>query len=385
MDTTRAPRENRSTRPLRIFHLIKSLGRGGAEMLLVEGIGAVDSPRVTFGVGYFLPWKDTLVAPLRARGAEVICFDVHREAALLLRVPAVARFIRRWHADVLHCHLPLAGVVGRLAGRLAHVPVVYTEHNVMERYHPWTRRLNLATWRLQDHAVAVSGEVADSIRRHAPASVPVTTIRNGVPVASFAPEPAAKARIRASVGIPEDAPVVGTVAVFRTQKRLDLWLDTAARVAGTMPAARFLLVGDGPLRVALEAKAVSLGLGDAVHFVGLQTDVRAYLAAMDVYLLSSDFEGLPLGLLEAMAAERPAVATMVGGIPEVVVDGETGSLVRPRDVEGLAAATTAMLADGERRRRMGRAARARAEQRYSIGEMNAELERLWSAVRCKAS
>jgi glycosyltransferase involved in cell wall biosynthesis len=354
-------------------------------MLLVEGIGAVDSPRVTFGVGYFLPWKDALVAPLRARGADVVCFEAGGEAALMVRVLAVARFLRRWRPDVLHCHLPLAGVVGRLAGRLARVPVVYTEHNVMERYRPWTRRLNVATWRLQDHAVAVSGEVADSIRRHAPASVPVTTIPNGVPVAAFAPDPTARARTRATLGVPADAPVAGTVAVFRVQKRLDLWLEAAARIARALPAARFLLIGDGPLRAELEARAAALGLGDAVHFVGLQTDVRAYLAAMDVYLLSSDFEGLPLGLLEAMAAERPAVATMVGGVPEVVVDGRTGTLVRPRDVDGLADATTALLAEPELRRRMGLAARARADRHYSIDEMTAGLERLWFSVSRQAS
>jgi glycosyltransferase involved in cell wall biosynthesis len=365
---------------LRVFHLIKSLGRGGAETLLMQGIGAVHSPRVTFGVGYFLPWKDALAAPLRARGAEVVCFEAGSELALLLRALDVARFLRRWRPDVLHCHLPLAGVVGRLAGRLARVPVVYTEHNVMERYRPWTRRLNVATWRLQAHAIAVSREVADSIRRHAPASVPVTTIPNGIPVAAFAPDPPVGSRMRATLGIPDGVPVVGTVAVFRIQKRLDLWLEAAARVARTDPTARFLLVGDGPLRAELEARAASLGLAGAVHFVGLQTDVRAYLAAMDVYLLSSDFEGLPLGLLEAMAAERPVVATAVGGVPEAVVDDQTGTLVPPRDVERLAEATSALLADRDRRRRMGRAARARAERCYGIGAMTVELERLWRSV-----
>lgn len=370
----------RPSRPLRVVHLIKSLGLGGAETLLAQGLLAVDPARVTSAVGYFLPWKDAMVAPLRASGAEVVCFEAHATAELLTRMVEVARFLRTWGADVLHCHLPLAGVVGRAAGRVAGVPVLYTEHNVMERYHPWTRRMNVATWRLQRHAVAVSGEVADSIRRHAPASVPVTIVPNGVPVAAFAPTATSRTRVRRALDIPDDAPVVGTVAVLRSQKRLDRWLDAAAAIIRTVPGTHFVVVGDGPLRRSLEERARALGLLASVRFVGLQTDVASYYAAMDVYLMSSDFEGLPLALLEAMAAERPAVAPRVGGIPEAIVDGRTGILVQPGDVAGLATATAALLADAGRRRSMGRAARARVEQHHGIGRMMRELERLWLAV-----
>ncbi|HEX2164341.1 MAG TPA: glycosyltransferase, partial [Thermoanaerobaculia bacterium] len=166
---------------MHVLHLIKGLGLGGAENLLVEAARHA-GPEVRYSFAYFLPWKDALVAPLRAAGAEVTCFPAKGAAGLLARVPALARHLRRRRVDLLHAHLPLAGVAGRLAGRLAGVPVVYTEHNLMQRYHPLTRAANLATWRLQRQAVAVSAEVAASIAARAGAAVPVAVVANGVPV-----------------------------------------------------------------------------------------------------------------------------------------------------------------------------------------------------------
>lgn len=366
--------------PLRVFHLIKGLGRGGAEGLL---LGCGERPpdgAVTYGAGYFLPWKDALAEPLRDRGVEVVRFTARGGPGMLARVPRIASFLRRWRADLLHCHLPLAGVVGRLAGKLAGVPVVYTEHNLMERYHPWTRRANLWTWRLQARVVAVSAEVAASIDRHAGARVPVRVVRNGVPVEDLRRAPEAGAEVRRRLGIPQDAPLVGQVAIFRRQKRLDLWLETAREILRARPETRFVLVGDGPLRPEVEARAGALGLADAVSFAGLQDDVRPFLSAMDLLLVTSEFEGLPLVLLEAMALELPVVATAVGGIPEVVRDGETGRLVpfgRPAEA---AAATLEVLADPAVRHAMGRAARRRVAEEFDTRRMMEQLETLYREV-----
>lgn len=366
--------------PLRVFHLIKGLGRGGAEGLLLGCGGGGPGGAVTYGAGYFLPWKDALEVPLREAGVEVVRFTARGAPGMLARVPAIAAFLREWRADLLHCHLPLAGVAGRLAGRRAGVPVVYTEHNLMERYHPWTRRANLWTWGLQQRVVAVSEEVAGSIARHAGSRVPVRVVRNGVPVAHLRRDPEAGAAVRRSLGIPGHAPVVGQVAVFRRQKRLDLWLEAAREVLRHRPETRFLLVGDGPLREETEAQARELGLGDAVSFPGLQDDVRPFLSAMDLLLITSEFEGLPLVLLEAMALELPVVSSPVGGIPEVVRDGETGRLVpfgRPSEA---AAATLEILASSSERATLGRAGRHRVAEEFDTDRMLGELEALYREV-----
>jgi glycosyltransferase involved in cell wall biosynthesis len=365
-----------SRRPaaLRVGHLIKGLGRGGAERLLVQ-LARAHGPGIELAVGYFLPWKDALVGELEAAGCQVTCFDARSPAGMVARFPAVAAWLRDDGVDLVHAHLPLAGVVARLAGRRAGVPVVYTEHNLLERYHPLTRRANLATWRLQRAVVAVSEGVAGSIARHAPPGVPVRVVRNGIEIP--ADDDDAGRAARAALGIAPDAPVVGTVAVFRRQKRLDLWLEIARRIAERQPAARFLLVGEGPLRAATEVLAARLGLGGRALFAGQREDVRPYLAALDVYLMSSEFEGLPLALLEAMAAGRAVVATAVGGVPEAIADGESGVVRAFGDVAGLAAAAAGLLADPARRAALGAAARRRVAERFGIRRMAGELEAIY--------
>lgn len=365
----------------RVFHLIKGLGRGGAECLLPQTIRWGE--RYRYSVGYFLPSKDALVAELDSLGVPVTCFEARSNTALLLRVGAVARWLHRGRADLLHIHLPLAGVVGRLAARQRGVPVVYTEHNLQDRYHPWTRLANQWTWNLQRQVVAVSREVADSIESHLGTAVPVQVVHNGIEVGPLPRPSRMGSPVRHALAIPDDAPVVGTVAVFRDQKRLDLWLEAAARLHGD-PApehpAHFLLVGDGPLRASLEDRVRNLGLGGRVHLPGLQEDVRPYLAAMDVFLMSSRYEGLPLALLEAQAAGLPVVATAVGGVPEVIRDGRTGILVPFGEVGALVAALERLLGDPGFRRAMGDRGRRRVESEFSVHRMVRELEAIYDHV-----
>ena len=256
-----------------------------------------------------------------------------------------------------------------------------TEHNVLERYHPLTRLLTLSTWSMQDHVIACSDEVASSIARHVPSSrVPVTAVRNGVDVDRFVVDHRQREQVRARVGIDAAAPVVGTVAVLRAQKALDRWLRVAQAVSVRVPAARFVIVGDGPLRGELEALSSSLGLTDRVSFVGLQSDPVPWLAAMDVWLSTSAFEGLPLALLEALAAERAVVATAVGGVPEVIVDGRNGRLLRAEDEAGLVDAVSAFCVDGDAARRAGVAGRAVVEKQFGIRQMQERLLAVYRTV-----
>lgn len=343
-------------------------------MLLPETLRFADRERFTYGYGYFLPWKDAMVGSLEAQGVEVTCFPARNNAAVLASVRKVAAHLKRWEADLLHCHMPLAGAVGRLAGKLAGVPVVYTEHNKMERFHPLTRWLNLATWTLQERVIAVSADVASSIQAFANPKTPVDVVLNGVNVDHFTRSSADPAAVRERWQIPPDAPVVGTVAVFRLQKALPDWLEAARRIRERHPDVHFLLVGDGPQRAELLDLVPSLGLQGAVHFAGLQEEVRPYLAAMDVYMMSSIFEGLPVALLEAMSMECAVVCTAVGGIPEVVRHGHNGFLVERGQPEALARITAELLASPERLQRCGMAARRTIQEGFSMQRMTRELE-----------
>jgi glycosyltransferase involved in cell wall biosynthesis len=368
------------SRPVRVFHLIKSLGRGGAEQLLSEGLRVADRAQFDFRFGYFLPWKDAMVPALERQGADVTCFGAPNNLRIMLQAGRIATALRRQRIDVLHCHLPVAGAVGRIAGRLAGVPVVYSEHNKQERYHRWTRMLSTRTWRWQSRVIAVSSDVADSIHANIGSDVRVDIVRNGVDVGHFSRAETCPGVVRRQLGIPSEAPVVGLVAVFRTQKRLQDWLEAARLLRVRHPDVRFLMVGDGPLRGEVAAAIAAGGLADAVHLPGLQEDVRPYLAAMDIYMISSLFEGLPVALLEAMAMECGVVATEVGGIPEAIHSGENGVLVPPLQPAALAAAASDLLANRSLLARYGRAARATVEAEFSMRRMARQLERIYMEV-----
>ena len=363
---------------IKVFHLIKSLGRGGAEVLLVENLRNADRSRFVFRYGHFMPTKQAMVQELANQDVEVVCFGGQSALSICLRTISVVRYLRHWHPNALHCHLPLAGIVGRIAGKLCGIPVIYTEHNRMERYHPLTRKLNILTWGWQKHVIAVSEEVALSIRKHTDRNVPVTVVRNGVDTLWFDRNQSENGHILGELGIPLGSPIVGTVAVFRPQKALDQWLEAARLILDEHPMTHFIIVGDGPLREELVLRCEALGLREAVHFTGLQDDVRPYLAAMNVFMVSSLFEGLPVALLEAMSMRCAIVATGVGGIPEVIRSGWNGSIVQPGNPQELYEHASRLLGDPREAARFGSMARETVERRFQIKRMTEELESIYA-------
>lgn len=366
--------------PTHVMHVIKGLGRGGAEMLLAHASRYVDRRRYRLSFAYFLEHKDALVDSLKASGAPVTLLPAKSSLGVVTSAARLARVARDQSVDLIHAHLPISAVAARLAGRRTGLPVVYTEHNLHERHHVLSRWANRATWRLQRHVVAVSEAVEESILRGLGRAVPVSVVRNAVPVEDLARRPDAGLRFREQLGIDVDLPVVGQIAVFRPEKRLDRWLEAAVELRQRVPECHFVLVGDGPERPALEAHAAARSLGSALHFAGLREDVRAALSAFDVLMISSRFEGLPLVLLEAMAASTPVVATAVGGVPEVVIDGETGLLLEDADAAALAGAVAGLLTDPERRHRLARAAAAHVTDHFSAEAAQRQLEKLYDEV-----
>ncbi|MEJ1237905.1 glycosyltransferase [Chryseolinea sp. T2] len=366
---------------LRILHVIKSLGRGGAETLLVETLKQHDKQLFEFHYVYFLPWKNQLVKDLEAEGVRVTCLNANNNIALLARTQKLAGYLRDNKIDLMHAHLPWAGVVARIASKWTKIPLVYSEHNKQERYHLLTRLMNLSTVGLTTKIVAVSEDVAQSIIRHKPsAAKKVITLRNGVNVNHFSRKLVDRTSVKRGLAIPEDDFVIGTVAVFRTQKRLDVWLDIASKLAAAHSNIHFLIVGDGPLKEMLQERINALGLKQRVHLPGLQSDVRPYLAAMDLYLMSSQFEGLPIALLEAMAMECPVVATNAGGIGEVVRNEIDGLLTSVDEPELLFELSKRVLADAALRKRLSVASRDRIVDRFTMREMVAQLEDLYTGL-----
>jgi glycosyltransferase involved in cell wall biosynthesis len=366
---------------LKVLHIIKSLGRGGAETLLPETLKLHDQSRFEFHYIFFLPWKDQMVNAIETNGGVVRCVPASNNASILLQVHRVQRYIRENHIQLVHCHLPWAGILARLVGRRISIPVIYTEHNKQERYHIGTRVLNLLTMGLLRTVIAVSADVAESIYRHKPGlKVPIKIILNGVNIEHFDKQRFDSRLIREKFNIPTEAPVVGTIAVFRFQKRLDLWIELAAKILQQHDNAHFIIVGDGPLKNELMKKREALGLQHRVHMPGLETEVRPYLAAFDIFMMCSVFEGLPIALLEAMAMECPVISTDAGGIGEVVRHGVEGLICAVEQPEKLVEHAHHLLKEPEISVRYGIQARKRVVEEFSMLKMVHELEGVYREV-----
>jgi glycosyltransferase involved in cell wall biosynthesis len=362
----------------RILLLIKGLGRGGAEQLLASAVSYHDRDRFEYEVAYVLPWKDALVAELRKADLPVHCLDGAKGAGWVRRL---RRLIDQRAIDLIHSHSPTVAVAARVIAppRVRHV---YTEHGLWEHYHPLTGWANALTFARSDHVFAVSDHVRDSIsyprtlrRLHMP---PVERLYHGI-------DPTAVARwldvdgMRAELSIERDAPVVGTVANFKSHKRLDRMLDVADLVRRRLPKVRFVMVGTGQLEDEIRRSAHARDLDRTVVFTGFRDDAPRLVSGFDVFAMSSEFEGLSVAVIEALALGIPAVVTAVGGMPEVVNDGEQGYVVPPGDTSMLAERLVTLLQDRPLRRRMGEAGRARAAQfdiRHAVRRMEEVYEEL---------
>ena len=368
---------------IRVLHVIKALGRGGAEVLLREGYSIADPDRVHLEFATLRDHPNDLLPDLRSAGASVHELGCRTDAGLPIAAAKLCRLIRNRRIDLLHAHLPLAGAVSRIAGRITRVPVVYTEHNMPERYNAISALANRWTWRWQDRVIAISRDVRQSVLECYGNGVEVEMVFNGVNTAHF--DPSVLAGKDARVGdIPSGSIVIGTVAVFSDtpQKRLDLWIAAVSSLMAQNPAIHALLVGYGSLRSKLEQLAAATGFGPRFHFVGQQADVRPYLAQMDVFLMSSAYEGFGIAPVEAMAMKIPVVATEVSGVREVVSNGHTGILV-PFDhevVEGLAQALSMLIGNEESRETLGCQARQYVQENLSLARMQERLEEVYASV-----
>lgn len=289
--------------------------------------------------------------------------------------------VRRVSPDLLHTHLGYADLLGGLAARSLGIPAVSTLH-VMEwkgsfRDDTKTRLMALARRRCAGRVIAVS-EAARRSYLEMGWDTPerVVTVHNGI---AGERRSGGGAAIREELGIAADETVVAMVSVLRPGKGHDVAAQAIGALRGRFPGLKLLVLGDGPER---EAVLESLRpAGDAVLAPGFRPDVLAVLDAVDVLIHPSRVDALPTALIEAMAAEVPVIASDVGGIPEIVVEGETGILLEaPFGAEALAEALAGLLEDPDRRARMGAAGRERFEQEFALGPWMDRLEPVYDAA-----
>ncbi|HEX5387004.1 MAG TPA: glycosyltransferase family 4 protein [Gemmatimonadales bacterium] len=362
-----------------VIHYVDSDTFGGSEQSLLHLIAGLDRARWRpLLLLHPAPGLARLVDGARAAGVPVRTVPRVTDRDVLTRMPALLAAVGTGGPAVLHAHLnwPLAGKFGLLAATLRRIPAVATAQLFVESL---VNRNVRAQFRVVSAGVrrylAVSRHVA--ARLGAAFGVPdrkLSVVYNGIDPAPFerAADPALRARI---TGNPL-RPLVFTAARLTPQKGLDVLLDAAVRV----PGAVFAIAGEGPERAALEARAAALGLTDRVRFLGARSDVADLLVSSDLFVLPSRFEGLPLSVLEAMAAGKAVVASRIGGTDEAVADGISGTLVPPGDPAALAVAVCALLGDPARAGRMGDAGRAAVHERFTAREMARAVAAVYDEV-----
>ena len=365
--------------PLRVLWVIKGLGPGGAENLLVAAARAHDPSVVTLECAYVLPWKDHLAEQLQQAGVVVHCVSHERDDR---RWPLrLRRLIRDGGYDIVHVHSPLPGSVARLSIRgmrkADRPPVVCTEHNLWRTHHLLSRFANRMTGRRDAAIITVTDEVRLSMR-----GVMVDkaeTLIHGIDVASVAAHRGDRAASRAELGVGADELVVGTVANFRPQKDYPNLLGALRLLVDRGVAVRFVAVGQGPQEARMRARAEELGVANSIIFTGFRADATRVMAAADVFTLASKWEGLPVALMEALALGLPIVATDVGGVGETLRHEVDALLVKPNDTHSLADALQRVLADPALRSKLAAASLKRAAA-FDVARAVRRIEEIYAQV-----
>jgi glycosyltransferase involved in cell wall biosynthesis len=363
---------------IRVLEILASLRRAGAERMAVSLACRLDPRRFETGVvSLFDAFPGGLEPVLAEAGVDTWHLGKHsgfdpRMVARLYRVMRAFRpAVVHTHSYVLRYSLP-AGLAARTGA------MVHTVHNLAAKEVDLAGRLiHRAAFKRRVAAVAVGEQVRRSFRELYGAE-PAATIPNGIDLEAFR-RPGARQRWRQENGFAEGDFLIASVARLEPQKNPLGLIESFAQAFGDAPHPHLLLAGDGSLREIARECAVRRGVAGRVHFLGVRAEVAEMLAACDLFAMSSHWEGSPLAVMEAMAAGLPVVATAVGGVPELVADGETGLLVPPGEVRTFAAALASLAGDPDRRHELGAAAVRRAAA-FSVDAMVASYAGLFERL-----
>ena len=385
--------------PIRMLHVITRMIRGGADENTLATVTGLDPRRYAVDLVVGAGSETDLVERLDGVGVYVMPQLVRDPDPLsdLRALFALARLIRRNRYQVVHTHTAKGGFLGRIASALAGTPIIiHTVHGVTFHEHlsPPARLFYVALERIAarftHQFVAVGEDVRDIyVRSGIGDASAYETIYSGMPLDEYFEAgrmPATEREtLRAGLGLEPGHQAVAMVARLEARKGHTYLFDAVRRVRERHPEMRVLLVGDGALRPELEAQCKSLGIDDVVRFLGHRTDVPQVLAASDISVLTSLWEGLPRVLVQAAATGKPILTFDVEGAWEVVRDGRNGFIVQSRDVDAFSRRLEELLSDRERARRLGAAGRDQIGDQWTIETMLDRLDRLYQRLASRSA
>lgn len=361
---------------MRVTHIIKVTRVSGAENHLLELLKGLRERgldvRLVVMVERDNPMEE-MVSQAEARGIATARLTISRDAdwPLLWRL---RRLLRRQQPDIVHTHLVHADLFGYVAAKFAGLPcVVSSRHNDDQfRYRARWRRIHRHYWRRINAGIAISAALRTfAIEIEGAPAGKLSVVNYGLKTSWLSDNEiqAAQSKLRAELKLESDTLLMGMVCRLVKQKGIAYALEATRRIQAEHPNAHLVIAGDGKLAAELRRLAAALGITDRVHWLGWRRDAADLMAAFDLLLVPSLWEGFGLVLLEAMAGRTPVIASRVSAIPEVVIDGETGILIAPRDVDALTRALARLLNDRALRKHMGLLGAARLEERFSIARM----------------
>lgn len=378
----------------RVLHPITRLIVGGAQENTLYTATLLDPDRYQVDVicGPQTGSEGSLIEEARQRGISLtILPDLLRQISPRRDLRALAqmvKIIRQGRYDIVHTHSSKAGIIGRLAARLAGTPViVHTVHGwSFHEYMPASTRqlyIWLERWmaRLTDALIVVTGRDIDKgLQAGIGRAGQYHLIRSAIPLDEFQPGLYEREAERAGLGIPAGAAVIGNVGRFSAQKNPLDWIRVAGQVTAVCPQAFFLMVGDGPLRGEVEAEIQKQGLDKRILLTGLRRDAARMMAAMDIFLLTSLWEGLPRVIPQAMAMNLPVVANLADGTAEAIQDGINGYLCAPGDLAQMAGQVVELVNHPLKRLEMGANGREIAARDYDLKTMIAQIDQLYTQL-----
>jgi glycosyltransferase involved in cell wall biosynthesis len=377
--------EPKPLRKYRIAYLIDGLSMGGAERLMVPILEHLSQDHLEAYV-CALQSKDgnPMAEEIRALGIPVDCLNI-KYLRELNAIPRLIKYLRGIKADLVHTQLEAANILGNISAKILRLPSVCTIHVLPSLDVKTKTKLHQRVeWFVLRHFCDRVISVSEGARQYhleisGTSSDQVTTIYNGIDLSGFLQmdHVVERALARTELGIPSTANVLVTVAVLRPPKGIQFMIRALPEILASHPNTYYLIVGDGSHRSALVEEVDKAGMNKRVIFAGMRKDVPRWLAASDVFVLPTLTEALPTVLAEAMAAKLPIVASRVGGIPEMIANGQNGFLVEPEDGDGLVKACNHLLEHPEKRLDMGMEGWKTVRQKFSIERQVEQLKELY--------
>lgn len=386
-------REHRAT--VRVARLVTRLSVGGVAHHITNLMCGLDRTRYEQRLicGLEPPGEQSMRQYLQTRGPipsliPQLIGNPRLNSSDVLAFVQILKLLRRDQPLIVHTHTSKVGLLGRIAARLAGVPIiVHTFHGLVlkDHYGPAKTRALRAVERwlsgFSDRLIAICEENRKDLMAYGIATrEKIELIPLGLELERFINSHERRGSLRRELGLPSDCKLIGIVGRIAPIKNHRLFLDALALMLARQPAVYGVVVGDGDLRPAVERYARELGIGTKVYFLGWWHDLPQVYADLDVVMISSNNEGTPVTAIEAMAAGRPVVATKVGGLPDLICDGETGYLVAPGNAEQMASAADSVLQGGDTIARVARNGREAVKDRFSAARLVADIDLLYQRL-----